>query len=467
MYINGIILLLLPVFLLLLIIAIGIVLYRHPSKLQKKWYQVSYKNRKRVKQAAVILGFCLIAAIGISSITKSDRLTSNIQLSAKEMNFATKEETEKAADQSYNKEQDDQWLKAFYKILTSDDFISANLPGDDGSYDNWKLNIMDQGTGDYEIRINAENVIVEKSYGKDSDEDVDSDEGFDSYDKEGFYNIIQRKDKTFEENYQKLSDSKKQKIINLNWNYKDGLLYATNEDNKICINGAAQYFMKDSKLINSLEKGGYQGIKQWMEDCEKNQAGIKVKAGNKTYLFHNTDQWHKFEKNCVTFLYNYKRFVIRFDLNKVMGSKSHIADLPTTGRELWTVKADHTGASSDEVILRSYNDEDLYAKKHVQIYLKDHKIKQMLIYWNDSDELKGFTKEENIFIKACFEKMGIASDDAAKWLDTFTIKKHSQSGKLGSWNYQQEKSQSQIVSIIGGDTDGNYVNFYKKSKGNN
>lgn len=467
MYINAVIIFLLPVFLLLLFIAIGIVLYRHPSKLQKKWYQVSYKNRKRVKQAAVVLGFCLIAASGISSITKSDRLTSNIQLSAKEMNFATKEETEKAADQSYNKEQDDQWLKAFYKILTSDDFISAHLPGDDGSYNNWKSNIMDQGTGDYEIRIHAENVVVEKSYGKKSDEDIDSDVDFDSYDKEGFYNIIQRKDKTFEENYQKLSDSKKQKIANLKWNYKDGLLYATDKVNEICINGAAQYFMKDSKLIHSLEKGGYHGISQWMEECEKNQDGIKVKAGNKTYIFHNTDKWYKFEKNGVTFLYNYKRFVIRFDLNKVMGSKSHIADLPTEGRELWTVMADHSGASSDEVILRSYNDEDLYAKKHVQIYLKDHKIRQMLIYWSDSDEFKGFTKEENKFIKACFEKMGIASDDAEKWLDTFTIKKHSQSGKLGSWNYKQGKSQSQIVSIIGGDADGNYVNFYKKSKGNN
>lgn len=467
MYINGMILFLLPVFLLLIIIAIGIVLYRHPSKLQKKWYQVSYKNRKRVKQAAVILGFCLIAVIEVHFMTKSDQLTSQIQLSAKEMNFATKKETEKMADQSYDKEQNDKWLKEFYKMLKSDDDIADLLSDDDGSYTSWKLNITDQKTGDYEIRINAENVVVEKSYGKDSDEDVDSDEGFDSYDKEGFYNIIQRKDKIFEENYQKLSGSKKQKITNLNWNYKDGLLYATDEDNKICINGAAQYFMKDSKLINSLEKGGYQGIKQWMEACEKNQDGIKVKAGNKTYLFHNTDQWNKFEKNGVTFLYNYKRFVIRFDLNKVMGSKSHIADLPTTGRELWTVMADHTGVSSDEVILRSYNDEDLYAKKHVQIYLKDHKIKQMLIYWNDSDELKGFTEEENKFIKACFEKMGIASDDANQWLNTFTIKKHSQSGKLGSWSYEQGKSQGQIVSIIDGDAYGNYVNFYKKSKGNN
>ena len=29
------------------------------------------------------------------------------------------------------------------------------------------------------------------------------------------------------------------------------------------------------------------------------------------------------------------------------------------------------------------------------------------------------TKEENIFMKACFEKMGIASEDAQKWLEEF------------------------------------------------
>ena len=52
--------------------------------------------------------------------------------------------------------------------------------------------------------------------------------------------------------------------------------------------------MKDTKLINMMEKSGYKGIKKWMEQCENDQAGIKVKAGNKTYLLHNTDKWHKF-----------------------------------------------------------------------------------------------------------------------------------------------------------------------------
>ena len=55
------------------------------------------------------------------------------------------------------------------------------------------------------------------------DEDIDSDGDFDSYDTDGFYDIIQRPDNTFEENYQKLTDSEKKEIQDLNWNYKDGL----------------------------------------------------------------------------------------------------------------------------------------------------------------------------------------------------------------------------------------------------
>ena len=47
---------------------------------------------------------------------------------------------------------------------------------------------------------------------------------------------------------------------------------------------------------------------KWMEQCEKDTAGIKVKVGDKTYLFHNTDKWHTFKKNGLTCLYNYKTF---------------------------------------------------------------------------------------------------------------------------------------------------------------
>ena len=321
------------------------------------------------------------------------------------------------------------------------------------------------------MRLFAENVVADKFAEKKSDEDIDSDEDFDSYDDTGFYKIIQRPDNTLEENYQKLTDSEKQDVRALKWHYKDGLLYATDDEHKVCINGTAQISMKDTKLINMMEKSGYKGIKKWMEQCENDQSGIKVKAGNKTYLLHNTDKWHKFEKNGLSIFYNYKRFIIRFDANKIVGIKSNLSELPQSGRALWTVIADHSGTASKEIILRSYNDEGLYAKKNVQIFMKDHKIKQLLIYWDKADELKGFTKEENIFMKACFEKMGIASEDAQKWLKEFNSvslsKKNAQNGKLGNWTYSYGNSENQIVSLVGSDHDDNYVNFYKKSKGNN
>ena len=99
-----------------------------------------------------------------------------------------------------------------------------------------------------------------------------------------------------------------------------------------------------------MENSGYKGIKKWMEQCEKDTAGIKVKAGDKTYLFHNTDKWHTFKKNGLTCLYNYKRFIIRFDINKAIGIRSNLSDLPQNVREMWTAITDHSGSAANEVI---------------------------------------------------------------------------------------------------------------------
>ena len=82
-------------------------------------------------------------------------------------------------------------------------------------------------------------------------------------------------------------------------------------------------------------------------------------------------------------------------------------------------------------------------------------------------DYKEFTKEEKIFLKGCFEKMGISSKDAQEWLNTFMIKKTPQSGKLGSWTYSKGNSKNQVISLINHNENNNYVNFYKKSKGNN
>lgn len=464
MYIShsiGIILILLPLLFIAAIVAIGVVLYRHPSKLQKKWYQVSLKRRKRVKQAAVVLGFCILIVLFVMPLVQGERFVSMIRLSAKEDKLITSKQILAKANETEPdvREGKGKWLKTIYKILNSDSIISSSINISETGVDNyevWKDNIANDKTGEYEVRLDAKDVVID-NYAEDMF----------SYDEDGFYNIIKKSDKTYEENYQKLSDADKKQIEDLNWNYKKGILYATDKKNRGWINGTAQYYMKDSKLINTMEKSGFAGIKKWMKQCEDQKEGINVKVGNKTYLFHNTNKWYKFEKNGLTCLYNYRCFVIRFDLNKVIGMKSHIADLPQTGRELWSVMADHSGKSCDEVVLRSYNEEDPYAKKNVQILLKDHKIKQVMIYWEESESLKGFTKEEKVFLKACFEKMGISSEDAAKWLETFTIKKKGQNGKLGSWTYQQGKISNQIIALTNTSDDADYVNFYKNDKGNN
>ena len=91
----GVIIILLPLLLLAFLIAVGVVLYRHPSKLQKKWYQVSLKKRRRVKQAGIFLGFCAAAALFIYPLVNGEKFVSTIRLSAKERNLITKNKIKK------------------------------------------------------------------------------------------------------------------------------------------------------------------------------------------------------------------------------------------------------------------------------------------------------------------------------------------------------------------------------------
>ena len=78
----------------------------------------------------------------------------------------------------------------------------------------------------------------------------------------------------------------------------------------------------------------------------------------------------------------------------MIGFRSNLSDLPQSGREMWTAISDHSGSAANEVILRSYNDEELYARKNVQIFLQDHKIKQMLIYWDETEAFKDSQKKK-------------------------------------------------------------------------
>ena len=111
----GYIIILSPLILLALLATIGIVLYRHPSKLQRKWYSVSFKKRKRVKQIAILLGFCIAAGLFIYPLTSKKQFASTISLSANENNFITEDKIDKISEDR-REIKNEQWLKKFYKM---------------------------------------------------------------------------------------------------------------------------------------------------------------------------------------------------------------------------------------------------------------------------------------------------------------------------------------------------------------
>ncbi len=207
---TGYIIILSPLILLALLATIGIVLYRHPSKLQRKWYSISFKKRKRVKQIAILLGFCMVAGLFIYPLTSKKQFVSTISLSANENNFITEDKINQISEDR-REIKNEKWLKEFYKMMKSDD-ESSSLLDDSGSYEVWKTSIMEDKTGEYELRLRAEDTVLHRFSIQQSDEDIDSDGDSDSYDTDGFYDIIQRPDNTFEENYQNLTDSEKKKF---------------------------------------------------------------------------------------------------------------------------------------------------------------------------------------------------------------------------------------------------------------
>lgn len=137
---TGYIIILSPLILLALLATIGIVLYRHPSKLQRKWYSVSFKKRKRIKQIAILLGFCMAAGLLIYPLTSKKQFVSTISLSANENNFITEDKIDQISEDR-REIKNEQWLKKFYKMMKSDD-ESSTLLNDSGSYEVWKTSIL-------------------------------------------------------------------------------------------------------------------------------------------------------------------------------------------------------------------------------------------------------------------------------------------------------------------------------------
>ena len=121
---TGYIIILSPLILLALLATIGIVLYRHPSKLQRKWYSISFKKRKRVKQIAILLGFCMVAGLFIYPLTSKKQFVSTISLSANENNFITEDKINQISEDR-REIKNEKWLKEFYKMMKSDDESSS------------------------------------------------------------------------------------------------------------------------------------------------------------------------------------------------------------------------------------------------------------------------------------------------------------------------------------------------------
>lgn len=170
---TGYIIILSPLILLALLATIGIVLYRHPSKLQRKWYSISFKKRKRVKQIAILLGFCMVAGLFIYPLTSKKQFVSTISLSANENNFITEDKINQISEDR-REIKNEKWLKEFYKMMKSDD-ESSSLLDDSGSYEVWKTSIMEDKTGEYELRLRAEDTVLHRFSIQQSDEDIDSD----------------------------------------------------------------------------------------------------------------------------------------------------------------------------------------------------------------------------------------------------------------------------------------------------
>lgn len=64
--------------------------------------------------------------------------------------------------QKQEQQKNDKWLKSLYKIIRSDDTIAAQFLSNSSSYDEWASNIGIGSTGEYEMRLFAENVVADK-----------------------------------------------------------------------------------------------------------------------------------------------------------------------------------------------------------------------------------------------------------------------------------------------------------------
>lgn len=421
----------------ILFFMIGITLYRHPMKIWRKFSNSSLKKRRALKRIGL---FCMTALIILYLAPMFFQKTEKSLISFRAASMPVGKEKKilepiwkkrKRAETISRKE--DRQLKTLYQILSQTELTRTcfqNETYQSASYKEWRDDIL-TGDAEYVLSLKAEWAADEIGKGTDSEEE---DRVHDEFD-EQFYGLFQKKDGTYEEDYDKLSGGIQKKIRNLNWQRKKGVLCAIDEQG-VCINGTAQYRMEESHLFDRLERAGYRGIKRWIQNCEQDSKGIEVNAGGKKELFHNTSQYYMFRKNGITFSYNFKRLEIRFDAKKLYGEAQQKASAERVG--IWTLKTDHSGEKIREQVFRSYNDEEVYSKKQCVLVSESNQIMRMILCWENQTKVWGISEAEKPFLEACFVKMGISRQEARQWMENASMKNRPKSGVLGRWKYRQD-----------------------------
>lgn len=421
----------------MLFFMIGITLYRHPMKIWKKYSNSSLKKRKAMKRIGLFgMMSLMILYLAPMFFEKTEKSLVSFKAASMPMGkekkiLETMSKKRKRAETISKKE--DRQLKTLYQILSQTDLTKAcfqNETYQSTSYEAWRDDIL-TGDAEYVLSLKAEWAADEMGKIADLQEEDRVHDAFD----EQFYDLFQKEDGTYEEDYDALPRKIQNKIRNLNWQRKKGVLCAIDEQG-VCVNGTAQYRMEESPLFDRLERAGYRGIKRWMQNCEKDSKGIEINAGGKKELFHNTSQYYIFRKKGIIFSYNFKRLEIRFDAKKLYGEAERKVSAERVG--IWTLKTDHSGEKLREQVFRSYNDEDVYSKKHCVLVSENNQVMRMILCWEDQTKVRGVSEAEKPFLKACFLKMGISKQEAGQWLESVSMKNNPKSGVLGKWKYRQD-----------------------------
>lgn len=438
---GSFIILMLYALVLFLIIGIVFFIYRRPPGILKKFYKISVKKRNRIKTCIFGLGCMIVIVLFIFSI-QMESMASIAHVSGKKEDLSKKENLLKVLNEKQQKKVNKGYVKTIKKI----EDILEHYKDEVLLYDEEDVHDSDGGSSwsgeNGWITLNAEIIVTE-------DSDV-------SNDGQELYQLIHTGSGDYEEHYSQLPEKKKSIIQKMEWREKKGILYAVNEKG-VYIDGTAQLNLKNSQLVKEFENAGFKGIQKWIQTCENSKDGILVQINKKkTRVFHDTASYHRFTSHGITFLYNYREFIIETNAAKVSGIKNLADLLPEEGRGQWQILKVYPGGKYQQIVLETRSD-DHHCSKIVRICIQKDKIRQItigaevdsgIILGENEKEIKrkqeGFYEKEKIFLKECFLKMGIDEKEATQWLNHFQFTQTKKNGKIGSYQYQCTKNQNSM-----------------------